>query len=206
MKKLLIILFIGVCLVSCSTQKKVVQVAQQKPKPKIEKPKVVVKKPLYNTYSCKFSGSYNNIPIRGSLRSCYDSVVWISINVLGIEQARCLITKDTVYMLNKIEKEAYVCTYNRITQFAGLPLSLSFVQDLFTDTIAKKTFNTPKFSASITKQSHNVTEQLKLPYEINFKGVVNSANQSLNLKLKDQEINNPLSFPFDIPSNYKVRH
>lgn len=213
MKKYIVIILVSLCFVGCSSTKKATKpIVKQdttqvtKPKPKPVKPKPIEKPAPYKTYSCKFSGSYNNIPIRGTMRNSYDSIVWISINVLGIEQARCLITKDSVFVLNKAEKDAYSCDYKRITSLVGLPLSLSFVQEMFIDTIASKTFNTPKFSATMKKQSQNVTQSLSLPNDIDLKAVVNKQNQNIHLKIKDQEVNKELSFPYSVPSGYKLHH
>jgi hypothetical protein len=213
MKKYIVIILVTLCFVGCSSTKKAIKTKDKqdttqvvKPKPQAVKPKPIEKLAPYKTYTCKFSCTYNNIPLRGTMRNSYDSIVWISVNVLGVEQARCLITKDSVFVLNKAEKDAYACDYKRVTSLVGLPLSLSFVQELFIDTIANKTFNTPKFSATIKKQSQNVTKTLRLPYDIDLKAVINKENKNLHLKIKDQEINTELSFPYSVPSGYKIYH
>ncbi len=64
----------------------------------------------YNTFSAKVNIDYRdaadkNYNVNAIIRMYRDSAIWISANaVLGIEALRVLITKDSVKVLNKLEK------------------------------------------------------------------------------------------------------
>lgn len=60
-----------------------------------------------------------------------DSAIWISVNaVLGIEAMRIMIDKDSVRLLNKLDKEYQVRSLDFLQEVASLPLDLRSMQDL----------------------------------------------------------------------------
>ena len=60
-----------------------------------------------------------------------DSLIWVSVNgALGIEGMRVLIDRDSVYTLNKLDKEYQVRSISYLQELAGLPLDLHTVQQL----------------------------------------------------------------------------
>jgi hypothetical protein len=60
-----------------------------------------------------------------------DSLIWISVNAaLGIEAMRVLIDKDSVRILNKLDKEYQVRSLEYLTEVAALPLDLHTLQEL----------------------------------------------------------------------------
>jgi len=60
-----------------------------------------------------------------------DSIIWISVNgALGIEGMRVLIDKDSVRILNKLDKEYQVRSIAYLKEVAALPLDLRTVQEL----------------------------------------------------------------------------
>ena len=65
------------------------------------------------------------------LRMYRDSLIWVSVNaVFGIEAMRMLITKDSVYLLDKLNKTYLIRRIDYLQEVTGLPLTLSIVQDL----------------------------------------------------------------------------
>jgi hypothetical protein len=60
-----------------------------------------------------------------------DSIIWISVNgALGIEGMRVLIDKDSVRILNKLDKEYQVRSLGFLQEVASLPLNLHIMQQL----------------------------------------------------------------------------
>ena len=60
-----------------------------------------------------------------------DSIIWISVNgALGIEGMRVLIDKDSVRILNKLDKEYQVRSLEYLQEVAAFPLDLRTVQEL----------------------------------------------------------------------------
>src|SRR5690606_14821280 len=51
-----------------------------------------------------------------NIRVKKDSVIWLSLTVaLGIEASRCLITKDSLFMLDRINNHYYAYDYRTIS-------------------------------------------------------------------------------------------
>jgi hypothetical protein len=90
----------------------------------------------YTTFSAKVNIDYRdavdkNYNVNAIIRMYRDSAIWISANaVLGIEALRVLITKDSVKVLNKLEKTYSARSVDYLQEVTALPLSLRTVQDL----------------------------------------------------------------------------
>jgi len=61
-----------------------------------------------------------------------DSVLWISISAtfLGIEAFRILMTKDSIVIINKLDKRVEYHPFSYVTDIAKIPLNFSTLQDL----------------------------------------------------------------------------
>jgi hypothetical protein len=90
----------------------------------------------YNTFTAKVNIDYRddagkNYDVNATLRMYKDSALWISANaVLGIEAIRVLITKDSVKVLNKLEKTYSARSVDYLQDVTALPLNLATVQEL----------------------------------------------------------------------------
>lgn len=65
-----------------------------------------------------------------SIRVQKDSLIWLSISKLGIEGARVLIARDSVRILDKINRQYAVADYGTISQQFRFPLSFDLLQAL----------------------------------------------------------------------------
>lgn len=65
-----------------------------------------------------------------NLRIKKDSAIWISGSMLGFEGARCLITKDSVKVMMKIQKEYSLYSFASLKAQTGLDFSFNTIQDL----------------------------------------------------------------------------
>jgi hypothetical protein len=90
----------------------------------------------FNTFSSKINIDYRggdgkNYDVNATMRMYKDSAIWLSANaVLGIEAIRVLITRDSVKLLNKLEKTYTARSVDYLQEITELPLSLSILQDL----------------------------------------------------------------------------
>jgi len=90
----------------------------------------------YETFSAKINTDYQGTDdkkydLNVFLRMKKDSVIWISVNVaLGIEGLRVMIDKDSVRILNKLEKEYQIKSLDYLFEVAALPLDLRSLQQL----------------------------------------------------------------------------
>ncbi len=66
------------------------------------------------------------------IRLYKDSVLWISINAtfLSIEAFRILITKDSIIIVNKLNKKVEYHSFSYVQDIAQIPLNFSILQDL----------------------------------------------------------------------------
>src|ERR1700712_1062333 len=66
------------------------------------------------------------------IRLYKDSVLWISINAtfLSIEAFRILITKDSIIIINKLNKKVEYHPFSYVTDIAQIPLTFATLQDL----------------------------------------------------------------------------
>jgi hypothetical protein len=72
--------------------------------------------------------SYN---VNATIRMYKDSAIWISANaILGIEAMRVLITKDSVKLLDKLNKTVTLRSVDYLKDVTALPLDLGILQNL----------------------------------------------------------------------------
>ncbi|ANH82418.1 hypothetical protein A8C56_16875 [Niabella ginsenosidivorans] len=89
----------------------------------------------YTTFSGKADVSYTtkgdtkNFDIK--VQMMRDSIIWVSVTgPLGIEGARGIITKDSVRIINKLNKQYITASYVYLQEQLGLPVDLITLQDL----------------------------------------------------------------------------
>jgi hypothetical protein len=90
----------------------------------------------FNTFSAKVDIDYSDASnkkydVNANIRMIKDSVIWVSISaILGIEAMRALITKDSVFLLNKLDKTFTSRSVDYLQEVTALPLGLSTLQNL----------------------------------------------------------------------------
>ena len=90
----------------------------------------------FQTFSSKVNVDYRgsdgkNYDVNATIRMQKDSVIWISVNaLLGIEAMRVLITRDSVKLIDKLNKTYRAHRVNYLQETTALPLDLATLQDL----------------------------------------------------------------------------
>ena len=208
----------------------------------------------FNTFSAKIKVDYADSrgkqpEVNAFINIKKDSLIWISIHAtfLNIEAFRILISKDSVWILNKLAKEVEYHSLDYLEDIAQIPLDFKTLQDLIignpiflgNQIVAyRKTENhilistiDQHFKNLLTLSANdNLVERSKLDdldiafnrtadltyfdYE-NKSGVSFSTQREItvaektkvdiNLNYKQYDFNRELSFPFNIPKNYKRR-
>jgi hypothetical protein len=153
MLRFIIILYFGALLVSSCRSTRKIQSAIEKKDTVVTTPvidlradSVRVMKETYSrlmnnfisfeTFSAKINTDYQGndgkkYDVNVFVRMRKDSLIWISVNgALGIEGMRMLIDKDSVYILNKLDKEYQVRSLSYLQEVAALPLDLRSMQEL----------------------------------------------------------------------------
>ena len=90
----------------------------------------------YKTFSSKVDIDYRDgkdksYDVNATIRMIKDSAIWVSINaVLGIEAMRIFVTKDSVFLLDKLNKTFTARSVDYLQEVTALPLNLATLQDL----------------------------------------------------------------------------
>jgi len=97
-------------------------------------------KPDYTTMSIKFSAKYqsptNNMAFSGQIRIKKDSIVWFSLSPgLGIEIIRGILTKDSLFYINKMENSYLAEDYKYIDKKFKAKLNFFDIQSIITNTV-----------------------------------------------------------------------
>jgi hypothetical protein len=144
----------------------------------------------FKTFSAKVDVDYRggddkHYDVNANLRMYRDSLIWVSVNaVFGIEAMRMLITKDSVYLLDKLNKTYLIRRIDYLQEVTGLPLTLSIVQDLLVG-------NPVFIDSNIVSYSNNSNTVSLLSIGSAFKNLVTingNNNVLLHSKLDDIDI------------------
>lgn len=90
----------------------------------------------YTSFSSKVDVDYRGgadkrYDVNATLRMFKDSAIWVSINaLLGIEAMRVLVTKDSVFLLDKLNKTYTARSVDYLQEVTSLPLNLKTLQNL----------------------------------------------------------------------------
>jgi hypothetical protein len=123
----------------------------------------------YNTFSGKADVDYTSdgkgTGFNIKLQMYKDSLIWISVTgPLDIEGARALITKDSVKIINKLQREYILTSISYLQEKTGLPLDLKTMQDLL---IGNPVF-LDKDSSTYIKNNGNIEITSQTKYFKNF--------------------------------------
>lgn len=142
--KYITIIFFSVLMISCSSARKAkktttpVDVSTNNTTPAAaETAETVIAKMNkidFSTFSGKVDVDYadgkNNRSVNVKLNMKKDEAIWLSAGLLGIEGVRVFITKDSVKILNKLNKEYIATSLGYVQEKIGLPVDFATLQDL----------------------------------------------------------------------------
>lgn len=119
----------------------------------------IQKKPiLFNTFYAKVRIDYNDNSGGGQatafIRIKKDSLIWISLNQLGIEGMRLLIRPDSVFLMNKLKRTVQLRSIKYLQELTELPFTFAELQDLIV--------GNPVFLDSHVKQYRNSEEAIEI--------------------------------------------
>ena len=164
----------------------------------------------YNSFSAKVQVDYEGADgkkydVNANIRMLKDSVLWINVNAfMGIDAMRVLITKDSVKLLNRLEKVYTARSVDYLQEVTALPLDLKTVQDLLIGNVVFLDSNIVSYSSSgntvsllslgrwfrnlVTLGEPGTLQRLKL-YDVDI-----TRNRTADLTYTDYE--NKKGFPF----------
>jgi len=143
----------------------------------------------YKTFSAKVDVDYRggddkHYDVNANLRMHKDSLIWISVNaVFGIEAMRLLINKDSVFLLDKLNKTYLTRSIDYLQEVSGLPLTLATLQDILV--------GNPVFIDSVVSYSNDNSTISLLSIGKTFKNLITingEKNVLVHSKLDDLDI------------------
>lgn len=208
----------------------------------------------YNSFSAKIKVEYTDNKgkqpdVNAFVRLQKDSVIWISLNAtfLSVEAFRILMTRDSIYILNKLERTCEIKPISYLEEVVKIPLNLSTLQDLL---IGNPIFIGQKVSsyseaantilltlvgdlfknALVISSSTNLVQRSVLD-DVNIAStrtanlfysdyetksgkpfsttrqitVTDKTKVDVKMDYKQYDFDVNLSFPFNIPPNYKIK-
>jgi Domain of unknown function (DUF4292) len=143
----------------------------------------------YNTFSAKVKVEYDaegqNVPdVTAYIRVKKDSIIWINIEKFLINVARLVITKDSIFVLNKLEKTITKRPFGYLQELAQIPFDFNTVENLLVG-------NPIYFSDTVTtfKKNENTTALLSIGNLFKHLITINNDNYLIqHSKLDDVDI------------------
>ena len=160
-KTFLILLLIPLLLLGCRGTKEAAQRAQAEELKALELYKNALENEFkYEYLSAKIKFEYikdgNNTSAKADLRMKRDSIIWMSVTPgLGLEVARVLITKDSIKILDRLNKVYYNKPFSYINTNFQLPVNFEMLQDIIAGGLV--IFNEEKMTSDVEGKLHVLT-------------------------------------------------
>lgn len=171
----LIILSIGYN--SCNTQLQIIKQPLKEQGPDYIFEQLKKNELKFKTLSGKFSAEAEvngeSSSFSGNIFIIKDSIIWVSVQKIGLEVARLLLTSDTAKFINRINKTYFISDFNFVNQLFKTDFDFDIVQSIligndlsyydnnkFRATIENmqyklSTFNRVKLKKSLKKENEN---------------------------------------------------
>ena len=145
-------------------------------------------------FTLNFNDKYQNLSGRGRIRIQKDSIIWGSINVLGIPIIKFKITPKKVQYYNKLNSEYYDGNFALINQQLGMDLSYDNLQNLLLGDIIIP-LNAKEYELSINKDYYqlddkgNILSRVKItPFFKVLSEIMQHQNGQLSVNYKDYQV------------------
>ncbi|MEP2771287.1 MAG: DUF4292 domain-containing protein [Fulvivirga sp.] len=100
----------------------------------LDKNKLDVQEIDFEYFSGKAKINYKDheldIKAKANVRIRKDSAIWISFSAIGIQGARCMITQDSITIMNLVKKEYYVFYYDSLSNQFNFEVNYDAIQSV----------------------------------------------------------------------------
>lgn len=100
----------------------------------LDKNKLDVQEVDFEYFSGKAKINYKDdeldIKARANVRIKKDSAIWIAFSAIGIQGARCMITQDSITIMNLVKKEYYVFYYDSLSNQFNFDVNFDAIQSV----------------------------------------------------------------------------
>ncbi len=86
----------------------------------------------------KFKDNKYDVKAKANIRIKKDSLIWMNFTAVGISGGRCLISRDSVTLLNILKKEYYVFSYEELSKKFNYQMNFDVIQAVILGNMPKK--------------------------------------------------------------------
>ena len=154
----------------------------------------------------KYDDGIQNFNANATIRIRQDSLIWISISSTGVEAIRSIIQKDSIFVIDRLNKEYRRFSFDSLQRTYNIPIDYEMIQAALIGNLIKSRKNNDKVLKDeeffILKQN---SENLSIDNFVNSKTMkiekVNvkdrPSESSLEIKYEDFQLHNDVLFPFE---------
>jgi hypothetical protein len=154
----------------------------------------------------KYDDGLQYFNANANIRIRQDSLIWISISSTGVEAIRAIIQKDSIYVIDRLNKKYQKFTFDSLQSAYNLDLNYDMVQALLIGNLIKTRKNSDKVVKEdeffVLKQNNN---NLEISNYVNSKTMKiekvditeKPSSSSLEIRYEDFQVSNDKLFPFN---------
>lgn len=137
----------------------------------------------------KFDHAGKKVSATANFRIRKDSIIWASITPgLGVEFARLLISKDHVFILNKIDKKYYEYSFEELSKEYGFDFNFNLIQSVILGNLSE-----PYTNQKVVKGPSYFSYEVKKG-QFNFQNFVGTKSLKLEkVEVSDDSTKNTIS-------------
>jgi len=153
----------------------------------------------------KYDDGMQNFNANANIRIKHDSIIWISITSTGIEALRAIIKKDSIFVIDRINKKYSEFSFDSLQSAYNIDFDYDMLQAVLVGNLIKTRKNDDKVVLEdefyILKQNNN---NLAINNYVNSKTmkiekvnvIEEPSSSSLEIRYDDYQISNEMLFPF----------
>ena len=124
-----------------------------------------------------------------------DSIIWLSINKVGIEGARTLITRDSIFILDRLNNELLAYDFPTLSKRFNFPVSFDFLQAAMLGNVTVQ--DTPGYKIAIIKEpNYYILRQNQ--DSVTMDNYVDNSDQKLKrVSVLEKSTNNSLNIQYE---------
>ncbi len=98
-----------------------------------------------------------DIKARANVRIKKDSAIWIAFSAIGIQGARCMISRDSITIINMVKKEYYVFNYDSLSKQFNFDVNYDAIQAVALGNLIKEIDKTD--DTEVNEEYHVLKQQ-----------------------------------------------
>ena len=154
----------------------------------------------------KYDDGFQNFNANATIRIRQDSLIWISISSTGVEAIRSIIQKDSIFVIDRLNKEYRQFSFDSLQRTYNIPIDFEMVQAALIGNLIRSRKNNDKVLKDedffILKQN---SENLDIDNFVNSKTMKIEkvklmdvpSESSMEIKYEDFQLHNDVLIPFE---------